>query len=544
MRDCLLMIGNGALFEDPSPLGYRQLHMQTDVRLYGFGDASRLIKVTAGSKILFACGNVLLRHATKRAVNAVLAQVTERGIGESHALQLAQVFHGMYALIYFDVESGTVQLVNDPLGLYPIYRYRVEGCICFSSRQLPLAQIAGLPLRISENAAKTYWYNGHLLSGQSWFEGMVRVRPAQILSWRQTGEETAGGPYWSWSMIPQRRRAGKKEVQACVEAMEHSVDDLQIPEDGLVAVGLSGGLDSRWIAYLLSRRHKVEARCFAQRDAWELSLSKRVARNIGIPHRHFPIDEERWLERRLQLFWDAEGMLHLGHLHEGNQREALLSGISAYFHGFYGGGIYAGCRGLNQRLDGAKGKRYFHLFGEYDGFDLDYLDFPCIDPAIVMHRMRNQAAYSVYGLSACAPVAIPFADPGWLASTYAVDDRDQRDGKFYLRVLRASVPPELMRIPWQRTGLPPAWVGANIIAQRLRLPQCMERVLGLVGRSRHFVSYGPVEAQLEHWLMKWREDAPEFLRIDSLRSREFRMRALSLLVWMRMLEKNRADVED
>lgn len=544
MRDCLLIIGNGAMFRDPSTWGYLPLHIQTNVRLYGLGDVSRLVKYEKGTRGLYVFGNVVLRNAAEKTVHKLMEHAPLTGLREDHALQLALVFHGMYALIYYDVDAGIVQLVNDPLGLYPIYRYSGEGRTWFSSRMLPLAQMAGLPLRISENAAKSYLYNGHLLSGQSWFDGMVRVLPAQVLSWRKAGTETSGGQYWSWSMIPQRRRPRKEEVQACVEAMEHSVDDLQIPEDGLVAVGLSGGLDSRWIAWLLSRRHKVEARCFAERDAWELRLSKRVARNIGIPHRHFPIDAERWLERRLQLFWDAEGMLHLGHLHEGDQHDALLGGIAVYFHGFYGGGIYAGGRGLNKSLDGETGKRYFHLLGEHDGFDLEYLDFPCIDPAIVMHRMRNQAAYSVYGLSACAPVAIPFADPGWLASTYAVDDRDQRDSKFYLRVLRASLPPELMHIPWQRTGLPPAWVGANIIAQRMRLPQCMERVLGLIGRSRHFVSYGPVEAQLEHWLMKWREDAPEFLQVDSLRSREFRMRALSLLVWMRMLAKNSADVEN
>ncbi|MBK9109268.1 MAG: hypothetical protein IPM92_13110 [Saprospiraceae bacterium] len=384
----------------------------------------------------------------------------------------------------------------------------------------------------------SYLHNGHMMWDQSWFNEIKRCDPSSLYIYEASTKRLCSKMYWGWDQVPPKRIASRKAMEEYAHLFVQSTIDLELADMSSIGIGLSGGLDSRWIAQILSKEKACTAHCFSFDHNWELSLSRRVASELHIPHTFHELSASNWLENRLESLWHSDACLHLGHLHEGNLHRDLLQHSDVFYHGFYGGGIYAGMNELNKRIDRETAARYFKV--EHGKFKLDdpFFNAKTIDPYIVHHRMRYQAAYSIFLLSSYTKIAIPFYDLDWIMFNYSIDDKDQAYGRFYLNVLNRELSNDLLNIPWQRTGLHPKFIGANCLFQKFKLNSAFEKIYNLMGKSRHVINYSIFDEQIEFWLKEFASDIKNLDQNFNLKKREHKLRMLSLVVWNRMLQKD------
>lgn len=459
-------------------------------------------------------------------------------ISEPDAVDWCKAYNGIFIFIFIDELQGCIQVITDFLGFYPLYKYEDRNQICLSNSMKWLAKVCIQKPEWNTQAMTSYLHNGHLMFDQSWFHEIKRCEPASLYHFSSKTKHFHSNKYWSWEQLKPKRCASRKAMEEYADLFHQSVTDFEWPDFSSIGIGLSGGLDSRWIAQILARNANCTAHCFSFEKNRELNLSRQVAAALNIPHVFHELSNSRWLENRLETFWQSEGCLHLGHLHEGNLHRELFEHTDVFFHGFYGGGIYGGPGEWNRRIRDEVAARYFKV--EKGNFKLDdpFFNASTIDPYIVHQRMRYQAAYSIFLLSGYTKIAVPFYDLDWMMYNYSIDDRNQAYSKFYLEVLNRELSADLLGIPWQRTGIAPQHIRANCFILKYKLNAVWERVNNLFGKSRHFINYSDFDDQLHSWIRAFAVDIQQLGLNFPLKTREHKWRMLSLVLWLRMVKKD------
>lgn len=506
------------------------------VSLMDRGAISYIYKNENLGRSILVIGNAIPRKKAKYNIerwlngNALLS--------ESEALEWCKSYNGVFILIFINTLENCIHLVTDFLGFYPLYMHEDKEFISLSNSMKWLAEVRLPKPQLDPRAIYSYLHNGHLMFDQSWFTEIKRCEPASIYSYDNTERTLEAIKYWAWDRIAPKRSSSQKAMETYAHHFSQSTLDLDIPDGSSIGIGLSGGLDSRWISQVLSREKSCTAYCFSMNHKWELSLSRKVAAALHIPHVFHELDSSHWLKNRLESFWQGDGCLHLGHLHEGNIHRDLFQHSDIFYHGFYGGGIYGVSTELNRRIHSEIASKYFKVTDGKFKVDNPFFNIKNIDPYIVHHRMRYQAAYSISLLSAFTKIAVPFYDLDWIMYNYSLDDRDQVYGRFYLQVLNRELSSDLLEIPWQRTGLSPKYIKTNCFYQKFKINPAIERVYNLVGKSRHFINYSIFDNEIEFWLKEFSVDIKNMQQNFHLKNREHKLRMLSLVVWIRMLQKN------
>lgn len=501
-------------------------------------------KFTDGEKVksLVIIGNATARQHAVTYLQNWICQDHPNGISKLEVRKLLGCFNGIYLILYMDSKQKILQLINDFLGFYPLYVYEHSDFMGFTNSVHSLYNTPGMRWELDQSAIINYVYNGHLLNDQSWLKGLTRSKPAMMYCFDLANHQTSQQHYWSWSHIGTKQNDKERLIQKYSSLFERSITNLDISPNAKSSIGLSGGLDSRWIASLAGHKYNLKALCFASSENWELKLSRKVASILGIPHQYHPISYSNWLEDRLELLWSCDGCLHLGHLHEGKKYHEFLKKTDYYFHGFYGGGIYASPSTCNQKMDQHLAHNWFQSEIELEDSHSEYLNFPSIDPYIAYQKIRHQSAYSVYLLSLQTKVVIPFYDLDWMECNYAIDDHLQLNSKFYLEVLNRSMLPTLLNIPWQRTGIKPSHVWLNRWLLAGKWPGVWNRVANSFGQNRHFMNYHALDNTIQNWLNAFEKEIQELALNFPLTRRENKLRMLSLVLWLKMLQQNTAHV--
>ncbi len=450
--------------------------------------------------------------------------------------------NGLFCVVHVDPVNDYIHLISDHFGFYPLYRFQDSSRIIISSSLRVLYRLLRHELHTDTTALANYINNGHLLGGQSWFKELTRLSPASLYCLKDPEVRVEQLYYWTWAQIRKSQESISNLIEKYNHAFKEGISRLQIGSEERTTVSLSGGLDSRWIAQEASRHFNLDTFSFSMGKRGELKLAQRVAAALGIPHHYLEIQKECWLKKRLKLFWEAEGMLHLGHVHEGDVTEGLGKTYSKVFHGFFGGGIYAQGKQCNKPMQDAFARTLFNL-DDQDSYAQDaFLNDHGVDAYIIQQRMRNQSAYSIYALSKRMHLVIPFYNMDWMEINYSIDDTLQVHHGFYLAALNADLDKSLLRIPWQRTGISPACIRMNKLYLAAKVPQTKEFLHQYFGRTRHFINYNVYDREVNYWFNYFKKEIASFNFPYEVIGREKKMRLLSLAVWFRMLKEDRYEI--
>ncbi|WP_214410099.1 asparagine synthetase B family protein [Sphaerisporangium fuscum] len=190
------------------------------------------------------------------------------------------------------VERGAAVLHTDALGLNDLYVRRLGDALYFSARIDPLVRLDDAPLHVDWSA----WANllvmttpvgdetpfreiRHLEGGTAWRSDDRGLRLERF------------EPAW-YAAEPDEPPAPEEMVDLIADRIPH--------RSGPVAIGLSGGWDSRLLAALAAGRPgtQLEAWTTSTDDGLDLDITcaRTVAATLGVPHHVVRPGPESWLE--------------------------------------------------------------------------------------------------------------------------------------------------------------------------------------------------------------------------------------------------------
>lgn len=518
---------------------FRKIHSSSGINFWSSGKPSGIYHYTNTHIAFYLIGNFNFYNTFHVDLNLL---VHNNGVNKAALQNLLRQVNGIYTCILLNTATNQVHIVTDFLGFYPLYMYRDQEQVIFSSEIKHFKLFDKIQMSFDEDSMYSYLHNGHLMLTQSWFKEIDRTRPATIYTLALGDGSLNSEYYWTWSEVHKVDLPKKEIISRYADLFHKGIETLDLPANSKTAVSLSGGLDSRWIAQIASNHFNTEAFTFSSGKNFESSLAEKVANALEIKHRQPIITKEEWLSKRLDAFWKTDGMLHLGHLHEGNLHKEVHQSYSHCFHGFYGGGIYASAEECNQKITDEFARAHFKFNNAFTNTQDPFYETNSIDPYIADQKIRYQSAYSIYLLSGYCKMIIPFYNIDWLEFNYSIDGKLQLHSKLYLEVLNAELNPGLLSIPWQRTGIAPRYVYLNGLNQKLRIPAILEKTAQLFNTSRHFINYHDFDNEINYWLNEFKPDISNLQLNYSIKSREEKLRMLSLAVWLKMISKNSPDV--
>lgn len=197
---------------------------------------------------------------------------------------------GMFAFAIWDARSETLLLARDRLGVKPLYWTSLpDGSLVFGSELSAILANPSVPRCLNKEQVTRYVALGYVLGDDSILQGIHRLTPATILSWKR-GRGVTTCCYWDlaavWSTRP-RNHGRPDEVEEQFGDLMQTAVRQRLVSDVPVGAFLSGGLDSSTIVALMRRAlGKLETFSigFEEPSYSELPWARAVARSLGCVH--------------------------------------------------------------------------------------------------------------------------------------------------------------------------------------------------------------------------------------------------------------------
>lgn len=205
-------------------------------------------------------------------------------------LSLRQVV-GLYVVLIDDRRDGRVRMVSDPLGMRPWFVGRHNGRLVCGSDVWAI-QDAGLNAGgVNYDAIASWLLHNYDCTGQSLFADYSAIGAGVVATWED-------GKY---SELPYATFTGalrRPPVSELLEGIHHSISrafDASTRDLDHIAIALSGGYDSRYLAALASKRKDLKLEAFSVRDREAEALAASMAgEGLGIPVQVLETDGSLW----------------------------------------------------------------------------------------------------------------------------------------------------------------------------------------------------------------------------------------------------------
>lgn len=225
----------------------------------------------------------------------------------THGIDFVDRLVGQFAFALVDLQTDTVHLVRDRLGVLPLYYSLDRDRLVFGSEIK--AVIAGMVHQPGVDLASLDAYLGarSVPAPHTLFEGIHKLPPAHRAEISAAGEFRVTR-YWSLpAQDPPDAWTAAEVVDAVDRAVTTAVDDAMVA-DVPVGAYLSGGVDSSLIVSTATRLHPGRplhtfAAGFGDPRDDELPWARRVSEHIGTRHHEVGVDARDFEDLWPMLTW-------------------------------------------------------------------------------------------------------------------------------------------------------------------------------------------------------------------------------------------------
>jgi asparagine synthase (glutamine-hydrolysing) len=420
---------------------------------------------------------------------------------------------GRRAFVIWDPRAEVLTLVAEPNGQLPIFIHRESGLTILSTEPKGVWSASPRALEVDADALIELCAVGQCLGTRSLFRGVRSAEPGAVLRLSRDPERAAAFPPPRWN----DGREGRLDSLAS-EFNRAVLESLAAVAPGVAeaSVALSGGMDSRYVlAAALRSFARVHTITFGEPPSTDLAIAARVARRAGVEARRYPPDP-RFLERWANLaVWRADGMLGPVHAHGMDAVIADAAGTRHVLNG-YGGdcqmGTFLHPWHLRSGHDPERGARSIIATRRFHAHEPGAMLKPEIARAATtspeetlrgllarypFERMGNtMIAYWLrhylprlpqVGLVLEEPWArylTPLADAHVVRAAAPIPLELRATSRVHRRALTLWAP-ALASVPWERSGVPPAWPWPAHVAGRLARRAGLFRPHAAVDHARH-----------------------------------------------------------
>lgn len=384
---------------------------------------------------------------------------------------------GLYNLVLYEPASADgprVSILNDRYGSRRLYVMQRPDALVFASELKAILAWPDATWTIDRAFVEETVCLGSVPGDKTWFREIRLLPPASAMTVSARRSSTCR--YWKWSELPEPgSHAGRDGVEQLHERWRRAID-ARLTADAM-GQQLSGGLDSRLIlAEAAPRRPDWVSVTYGEPGSDEVRFAQRCARLSQRRWVFWELPGADWLERRVALSLEMDGLLDLANAHHAGLVErmgALMRfEMSGYLGDLIAGDTWSGAQTAEDALD-----------------CLAHWDSPVsIDRAGAIERV----AAALDGTSApvwwlvdekCRKatngwphlavndleVRKPFMDYALVEFCAGLPSDDRRDRRI-VRQLLAAYYPSFAALPYQKTGVrpdAPAWQLTALRAARV-----------------------------------------------------------------------------
>lgn len=198
------------------------------------------------------CGNVLAIHgvpiAREGSVAALLSRAAEAGASE--AAGILSEFEGAFAALHWDAATRRLTVVEDFLGIQPLYLHHHEGVLLVSCELKAMPASGLVEVAPDPGGWGGFVTLGYAVGADTMLAGVRRVRGATITTYDVDDDRLDSREYWHMPDVREGMTLAEADTATLVDAMKVEMQAYdQYGQDGVCFV--SGGFDSRLLLLLL-----------------------------------------------------------------------------------------------------------------------------------------------------------------------------------------------------------------------------------------------------------------------------------------------------
>lgn len=469
-----------------------------------------------------------------------LALALYERFGPDFACQL----NGAFIIAIWDKLRHQLLITNDRFGLYPLfYAYR-HGRLIFAPEMKGVLCDQTFPKKLDLTALGQYMRFQHLLGERTFFEDIQLLPNASVLIYDLAEATCRITPYWSFAQIPYRPQvtfgeAVEEAGRLLRQAVQRLTGDTYRP-----GVFLSGGLDSRSILGLTTRRPIVSL-TYGRSDCRDVYYAERIARAAGSDHHWFDLPDGQWVTEQAAFHLElTEGYHSWIHAHGMSILPQARQLMEVNLTGWDGGTVMGHNDSIEplqlQAVDeSALLTRLFCLFNQnytwpslteaeenllycpatgkylqrraFDSFQVELSPYLALRPDVrgEYFYIRNHCSRLTHNFITFTrshiEVRFPFFDYDLFDFLYSLP-APVRGHKTLYRALIQHEMPRLASIPYDRDELPPTSqpLTRGLYSLRNKLKHHFNRRLW-PAFTEHYTLYADYEIYLRHELRTWAE---------------------------------------
>ncbi len=381
---------------------------------------------------------------------------------------------GIFIIVIFDRKRQNVHFISDRLGLRYLYLHKQKGLLWWATESKAFLACPGFSPELSAEALDDFFrYN--FIRGDKALLKQVALMPAGVVrTYDLRKDRTTDHTYWRWehestvSSSPDEiaehlavllRKSVARRMATPAIHEDNSLTP-SIPSSSAsssssssaqrIGLGLGGGLDSRALLAAVPDPAGMYTFTFGRPDSPEIRVARTVAQKAGADFNFLEINEENWLEQRLQGVWWTDGQFNLVDMHGIEVMGTVARNIDIQLNG--------GVRSYLGGLASSAGQGAYWL-----------------------ERLRRFQRLGTLIDDKILTTRLPFYDYEMLDFLKTVPEVLLRDNRMYHRMLLTRFPGLFYGIPYSNTGysLDARFQGFRHLLFRIR------RRLGLINNTLH-----------------------------------------------------------
>jgi asparagine synthase (glutamine-hydrolysing) len=210
---------------------------------------------------------------------------------EEYGVECVKHLRGMFAFAIWDAKAKTVFLARDRMGEKPLYLWQDEGILAFSSELPSLVRCGEIPYELDMECIADYLHYGFMVSEATPVKNVKKLQPGTACLINCESWAVRTWRYWRMTDSPELNDSPHNTLAEEVERVGEICSRADVP----IGLGLSGGVDSSIVAYLLKKYAKGDVHAFTvgysencSND--ERAVAKELADKLGLIHHAIELD--------------------------------------------------------------------------------------------------------------------------------------------------------------------------------------------------------------------------------------------------------------
>lgn len=219
--------------------------------------------------------------------------------------------NGMFAFAIFDKKSQELTLVRDRFGIKPLFYYKDDNQIIFSSEIKGILSSGLVDAQFREKSIDEYLGNRYVREPFTFFRNIKQVKSSHYIRFNKK-LQTQETKYWELPNLNFSEEYNEAEI------LERTDDEVKkavkrwLISDVKVGAYLSGGVDSSLTTAIIAQTtNNVDTYTigFEEKGFNEFEFAKIVAQKYNTKHREFTLDVNNYINEWQRLIWYKDAPL-------------------------------------------------------------------------------------------------------------------------------------------------------------------------------------------------------------------------------------------